>query len=152
MKWVAPMKKTYSPVAVESSFKSQGYHQVLPTGTSRGNRENTMLMLHSWGNIFCSVIMMMYFFSEFWASGNLKLIHLCRSPKLQIVISEHKTTVTIILTDRHTAALWLLRGVRTVRLLKRHVFFGLIGSQLRRIWQLLQFAKWSANTIWLLRV
>lgn len=149
MKWVAPMKKPILLLLLSLLLRVKGTTRCCQLAPVGATGRMLCLMLHSWGNIFCYVIMMMYFFQN---CGNLKLIHLCMSPKLQIVISEHKTSVTIILTDRHTAALWLLRGVRTVRLLKRHVFFGLIGSQLRRIWQLLQFAKWSANTIWLLRV
>lgn len=60
--------------------------------------------------------------------------------------------LTVMLMDRHTAALWLPKGVRTLSLFRLHVFFCLIGSQLCRIWQQLQFVKWSANAIWQHRV
>lgn len=112
----------------------------------RLGRENLPLMPHSWSDIFC------LFYTILGDLKTLDPINARTSPTLQSVILKHRTIVAIILTDRHMAAPWLLRGVRTLRLLKRHVFFCLIGSQLCRIWQLLQFAKWSANTIWLLRV
>lgn len=128
---------------------SNAWHFIFPL--------NIMEMLEKTGRRLCWCSMdgltsfvrpvntLVVFFQNSWHLENLNSINVLQIVLSSIINSDYHF-------DRHTAVLWFPKGVRSLCLFKLHVFFSLIGGQLCRIWQLLQFVKWSANTIWQHRV